>query len=151
MKYQTSITIDLPRKEFLEKLDNAENMKHWMRGLISYEFLDDHPGEEGAKMKMRFKHRNRDMEMTETILKKNLPDEFHTQYETKGVLNIQENMFKEIGPQQTQWVSNSAFKFSSPIMKFMSPFMKGMFKKQSMQYAQDFKNFAENGVSVADV
>ena len=150
MKYETVITVDLPRDEFIKKLDNSENMKHWMRGLVSYEFLDNHPGEVGAKMKMHFKHKNRDMVMTETILKKDLPHEFHMQYEANGVLNIQQNIFREVDLKKTQWVSRSEFKFTSPMLKLMSFFMKGAFKKQSMQYAKDFKNFAEHGTSVAN-
>jgi hypothetical protein len=35
-------------------------------------------------------------------------------------------------------------------MKLIGFLMPGAFKKQSMKYAQDFKNFAEKGFSVTD-
>jgi hypothetical protein len=35
-------------------------------------------------------------------------------------------------------------------MKLITPFMKGAFKKQSMKFMIDFKNFAEKGISVAN-
>lgn len=150
MKYTTEIIVDLPRSEFIEKLDNPDNMKHWMRGLQSYEVLSGEPGKEGARMNMKFKMGKRDMEMVETIIKRNMPEEFHATYDAKGVHNIQKNYFHEVGENQTKWVSESEFQFAGLGMKAMAFLMPGAFKKQSMKYAQDFKNFAENGVSVAD-
>ncbi|RNC87448.1 MAG: SRPBCC family protein [Allomuricauda sp.] len=149
MKYTTEIVVDLPRDAFIEKLDNADNMKHWMRGLVSHEFLSGEPGQEGARMNMKFKMGKREMEMVETIIKRNFPDEFHATYDAQGVHNIQKNYFKDEGS-KTRWISESEFQFSKIGMKFMAFLMPGAFKKQSMKYAQDFKNFAENGVSVAD-
>ena len=37
----------------------------------------------------------REMEMIETIIKRNFPEEFHSTYDAKGVHNIQKNYFKE--------------------------------------------------------
>ncbi|MEM1259333.1 MAG: SRPBCC family protein [Bacteroidota bacterium] len=147
MKYTTEVLIDLPREEFLKKLDNPENMKHWMRGLQSYEHLSGSPGSEGAQMNMKFKMGKRAMEMVETIIKKNLPEEFHTTYDTKGVHNIQKNYFKEENG-KTRWISESEFQFEGFGMKLMAFLMPGAFKKQSRKYADDFKNFAEKGISV---
>lgn len=93
MKYTTEVTIDLPREEFIKKMDDPENMKHWMRGLVSYEYLSGEPGTEGARMNMKFKMGKRDMEMVETIIKRNMPEEFHATYDAKGVHNIQKNFF----------------------------------------------------------
>lgn len=149
MKYTTEVLIELPRDEFLKKLNKAENMKHWMRGLISYEQISGEPGTEGAQMNMKFKMGKRDMEMVETIIKRNLPEEMHMVYDTKGVHNIQKNYFKEENG-KTRWVSESEFQFESFGMKLMAFLMPGAFKKQSRKYADDFKNFAEKGISVLD-
>ncbi|MDT0608303.1 SRPBCC family protein [Croceitalea rosinachiae] len=147
MKYTTEITIDLPRKEFIKKLDNAENMKHWMRGLLGYQVLSGELGQEGARMNMKFKRGKGEMEMVETIITRNFPDEFHATYDTKGVHNIQKNYFKEVDG-STKWISESEFQFEGMGMKLIAFLMPGAFKKQSMKYAKDFKNFAENGISV---
>ncbi|AKA35912.1 SRPBCC family protein [Flagellimonas lutaonensis] len=149
MKYTTEITVDLPRDEFIKKLDNPENMKHWQRGLVSYEQLSGTPGEEGARMNLKYKMGKRELEMVETIIKRNLPEEFHVTYDAKGVHNIQKNYFKEEDG-KTRWISESEFQFSSLGMKLMAFLMPGAFKKQSMKYAVDFKNFAEKGISVLD-
>ncbi|MGB5818085.1 MAG: SRPBCC family protein [Saonia sp.] len=150
MKYTTQITIHLSRDEFVKKLDNPENMKHWQQGLVSYEHLSGTPGHDGAKMKLHYKMGKREMVLTETILKRNFPEEFHATYDTKGVHNIQLNYFKEVGEHTTQWISESEFQFSSFMMKVMAFLMPGAFKKQSLKYAKDFKAFAEEGISVLD-
>ena len=149
MKYTTEILIALPREEFIKKLDNPDNMKHWMRGLVSYELISGTPGEEGAQMTMKFKMGKRDMEMVETIITRNMPEEFHATYDAKGVHNIQKNYFKEENG-QTRWISESEFQFEAFGMKLMAFLMPGAFKKRSKQYANDFKNFAENGVSLLE-
>ncbi|MCL6275617.1 SRPBCC family protein [Muricauda sp. 2012CJ35-5] len=149
MKYTCEITIDLPRDKFIEKLDNPEHMKHWQRGLVGYEHLSDSPESEGAQMRLKYKMGKREFEMVETIIKRNLPEEFHTTYDTKGVHNIQKNYFQEVNG-KTQWTSESEFQFSGFGMKLMAFLMPGAFKKQSMKYLMDFKAFAENGTSVLD-
>jgi len=150
MKYSTEITLNLPRAEVIKKLDNVDNMKHWQRGLVSAEHLDGIPGKIGAKMKLKYKLGNRRMELIETITKNNFPSEFHANYDTKGVHNIQKNYFKELPNGNTKWTSDVEFHFSSFMMRMMGLLMPGTFKKQSQKYLQDFKAFAENGDSVAN-
>ncbi|MDX1462753.1 MAG: SRPBCC family protein [Marinirhabdus sp.] len=148
MKYTTTVDIHKPRTEVIEKLDNAENMKHWQRGLQEYHFIKGTPGTEGAQMELRYKMGKRDMTMIETILKRDFPTEFHATYDAKGVHNIQKNYFEEIDPQTTRWRSESEFQFQGFGMKLIGFLMPGAFKKQSQKYLNDFKNFVEHGTSV---
>ncbi|WP_136468358.1 SRPBCC family protein [Flagellimonas onchidii] len=150
MKYTSEIVIDLPREEFLKKLDNVENMKHWQRGLVKYELLSQNPDAEGARMSLTYKMGKREFDMIETIIKKNLPEEMYTTYDTKGVHNVQKNYFKEENG-KTRWISESEFQFSGLGMKIMAFMMPGAFKKQSQKYLEDFKAFAENGTSVLNL
>ena len=90
------------------------------------------------------------MTLTETITKINFPEEFHATYETKGVRNIQHNYFYKIDTTNTKWVSVTEFQFSGLGMKLIGAIMPGVFKKQSRKYLEDFKNFAENGTSIAN-
>ncbi len=148
MRYSTEIIINLPRREVIKKLDSAENLKHWQKGLIDYEVLNGIPGKEGSTMKLVYKMGKRDMTLKETVIKNNFPREFHATYETENVYNIQENYFKEVDRMTTKWISKNEFQFSSLGMKLMGWFMPGVFKKQSKKYMTDFKNFAERGISV---
>ncbi len=149
MKYTTEIVVDVPREEFIKKMDDPENMRHWQRGLVNYEQLSQNPGQEGAQMSLSYKMGKREITMVETIIKRNLPDELHTIYDTKGVHSIQKNYFKDEGG-KTRWISESEFQFSGFNMKLMGFLMPGAFKKQSLKYMQDFKSFAETGKSVTD-
>ncbi|NAY93303.1 SRPBCC family protein [Muricauda sp. JGD-17] len=149
MQYTVEILVHLPRDEFVKKLDDPENMKHWQNGLLQYEHLSGVPGEEGAQMSLSYNMGNRNVDMVETIIKRNFPHELHASYDTKGVQNIQKNYFEEVDG-KTLWKSDNIFKFSSFMMKLIGILMPGAFKKQTMKYLNDFKAFAENGTSVMD-
>jgi hypothetical protein len=150
MKYITEIQVDVPLSEFVKKLDNPENMRHWQKDFISYKHLSDDPGTEGAQMELKYKMGKRELVMIETILKRNFPHEFHATYDAKGVHNIQKNYFKAIDENTTKWISESEFEFSGFFMKLMGFIMPGVFKKQSLKYLKDFKSFAEHGTSLAN-
>ncbi|NDV45115.1 SRPBCC family protein [Flagellimonas sediminis] len=149
MKYTTQILVDIPRDEFIKKLDNPDNMKHWQRGLTQYEQLSKNPGQEGAQMSLSYQMGKREVTLVETIIKKNLPEEMHASYDAKGVHNLQKNYFKDEGG-KTRWVTETDFQFSGFGMKLMGLLMPRAFKKQTLIYMQDFKKFAEEGISATD-
>lgn len=145
MKYTTEIEINLPVDKVVELFDNPDNLKKWMKGLQSFEHISGTPGQEGAKSKLFFKMGKRDIEMIETIIKRNLPEEFSGTYEAKGVFNIVKNSFIPIDDNNTRYVTEQEFQFTG-FMKLMGALMPGAFKKQTHQYMQDFKEFAEQQV-----
>lgn len=85
----------------------------------------------------------REIEMIETITKRNLPDEFAGTYEAKNVFNIISNKFIEMDQGKTKWVAHNEFILKG-FMKLFGLFGPGMFKKQTMKYMKQFKSFAEN-------
>ena len=85
---------------------------------------------------------NREIEMIETITRRNLPEEFSGTYDAKGVHNIISNKFIELGPNKTKYLTESEFQFKG-FMKLMGWLMPGAFKKQSQKFLEDFKAFAE--------
>lgn len=145
MKYTNEIIINLPVEKVIEKFDNPDNLKHWMTGLVSFEHISGVPGQVGAKSKLKFRHKNREQEMIETITVRDLPREFSGTYEMPGVWNMQKNFFiDQPGGKSTKWVSETEFKFSSFMMKFLTFIGPGMFKKQSYKFMESFKAFAES-------
>lgn len=149
MKYTVSVDLDLSRDRVIELFDSTENLYKWQKGLQSFEHLSGEPGQEGAKSKLIFKMGKRDMEMIETITRRNLPDEFTGTYDVKNVHNVVSNRFEEVGPDQTRMVSENEFQFRG-FMKVIAFLMKGAFPKQSQKYLDDFKAFAEDGTDVRD-
>ena len=142
MKYTTEIIINLPLDKVVSLFDNPDNMKKWMKGLVSFEPVSGIPGQVGAKSKLRFKMGSRDVEMIETITVRNFPAEFSGTYEAKGVFNVVINKFTDRGNGTTKYISEQEFQFSG-FMKIIGFLMPGAFKKQSVKYLEDFKTFAE--------
>ena len=149
MRYQQEITINKPRKEVVEKFSNPDNMKHWQRGFIFMKPINGQMGEDGSQNLLKYDMGKREVEMTETILKNNLPDEYSATYEAKGVYNYQINKFSPTMEKNTLWITDNEFMFSG-FMKFFGWFMPGAFKKQTRKYMEDFKAFVEDGKSVLD-
>lgn len=143
MKYTVSITINKPIDQVVALFDNADNMKHWMEGLQSFEHLSGTPGQPGAKSKLVFQMGKRRIEMIETVTIRNLPHEFSGTYEAQGVFNIVGNRFESTPDGKTKYYSDQEFQFKG-IMKLIAWLMPGMFRKQSMKYLEAFKSFAES-------
>ena len=147
MKYQQEITINRPRIEVIEKFSDPDNLEHWQRGFIFMKPINGELGAEGSQNLLKYRMGKREIEMTETILKNNLPMEYSATYEAKGVYNFQINRFNETPQNSTIWITDNEFKFSG-FMKLFGWFMPGAFKKQSWKYMEDFKAFVEDGKSV---
>ena len=93
MKYNSEVVIDLPRPRVVELFDNADNLSKWQPGLSSFEPLSGELGQTGAKSRLVYDMNGRRVEMTETIVSRDLPDEFSATYAAKGVMNWKENWF----------------------------------------------------------
>ena len=144
MKYTCEININLPLERVIELFDNPDNLKHWQPGLQSFEHISGEPGQPGAKSRVVFQTGKRRIEMIETIIKRNLPEEFTGSYEAPGVYNIVKNRFVAIDENSTRYVSDQEFQMKSFPMKIMGFLMPSAFKKQSNKYLQQFKTFAES-------
>jgi len=147
MKYVTEITINLPQHQVSELFQDPASLPKWQPELMSQEPMSGEPGREGSQTRLKYQMDGRLISMTETILENKLPHTFCACYEAKGVFNTQDNHFEALSTTQTRWVSRSEFQFKG-MMRFMAFFMSGAFKKQSLQYMQNFKKLAESELSV---
>lgn len=142
MKYSTQVQINLPRSKVIELFDSTENMYKWQPGLKSFEHVSGQPGQEGALSNLIYEGRKGDLHMTETISRRNFPDEFHGIYEARGVYNEMYNYFEETSENVCTWRTESVFKFRG-LMALMAPFMKSAFTNNTLLNMERFKNFAE--------
>lgn len=143
MKYTLDIEINNNLEKTIALFDDPKNMPKWQAGLVSFEHRSGTPGEEGAVSDLKYKMGKREISMTETIVKRNLPEEFTGFYEAKGVKNWVKNKFEKVDENTTRWISENEFQCKG-LMKVMTWLMPGSFKKQSYQYMKDFKAFAES-------
>ena len=142
MKFSNEIIINLPVERVTKLFDNPDYLKEWQPGLISFENISGEPGRPGAKSKLKYKMGNREIEMIETVIENNLPQEFTGTYQAKGVYNEVRNHFIPLDENHTRYISECEFKFSG-FMKIMAFLMPGAFKKQSYKFMEQFKIFAE--------
>lgn len=142
MKYTCRIEINKPISKVVELFDNPNNLQKWMDGLNKIEHLEGEVGKPGAKSKLSFERNGKKTEMIETIITRNLPEEFSGSYDVSGVHNIQNNRFLKIDENTTLYVSESEFQFKG-FMKCME-IMPFAFKKQTMKFMEKFKQFVES-------
>ena len=140
LRFQQEIEIQKPIATVTGLFTNRGIMKQWQPGLMSSEQIENFPY---PKYKLRFDFGRRKMDMTETILRKELPGQLEVTYEMKGVFNRMEHSFESIGTGRTKWVCVNEFRFSG-VMKIISFFMKDGLKKQSTVIMNNFKRFAES-------
>ena len=142
MRYTCEVIIDKGIDEVISLFDSFDNMKKWQPELQTIEHLSGESGQPGAKTRLVYQHGKRKTEMIETVLVRNLPEEFSGTYETKGVLNNLKNSFHDLDDGSTKWVCETEFIFSG-LMKYVAWMMKGSFKKMTQKFMDQFKAFAE--------
>ena len=142
MKFHIEIIVDISFAKLLELFENPDNLKKWQPNVISFTPLSGEIGHVGATAEIRYNMVVKEIVMKETILKRNIPDEFVLRYDSDGVTNTVTNNFKEIAPNKTRWIMENNFKFSG-LMKYAALAMKGIFKKQTELTMERFKMFAE--------
>jgi len=143
MKYKQEITIDIPFEKMIALFEDPNNLQKWQPDVLSFERVSGEIGQPGAVSKMRVNMIVKVIDMTETILKRNLPDEFMIKYETNGVTNVVTNNFKEVSPNRTHWVMKNNFQFGG-FLNLAAKALKGVFRKQTKVTMERFKKFAES-------
>ncbi|MEL6150409.1 MAG: SRPBCC family protein [Chloroflexota bacterium] len=141
MKYETEVTIHLPRERVVTLLDDPNNLSKWQPALRSVEHIEGEVAQPGSKTRLVYDMRGREVVMIETIVSHNLPDEMSFTFEADGVHNMVQNTFYAEG-ERTRWVMGNQFQFSG-FMRVMSLFMGGAFRKQTREDMERFKEFAE--------
>lgn len=144
MKFLCEVKVSLPLVEVIKLYDNVAHLDKWQTGFVSHEHISGAIGEAGAKSKILFKHNNREMELIETIVRKDLPEEFTAIYEHIHMVNTMTSHFEEIDDHNTLFQMKIEYtSFIGFMPKLMAFLMPGMFKKQSQKWLDQFKQFAE--------
>ncbi len=129
-------------QEVIALFDNKDNYFHWMEGLQRYDILSGSFGEEGTRAEMEFKLSGKKILLKETVIKRDLPNEYRVNYVANGADNLVTNRFEAIDENRTRYYSENTFEFRG-FMKFFALIMPGSFRKQSLKYQNDFKRFVE--------
>ncbi len=147
MKYTCTIDIHLPINTVADLWEDENNFKKWQDGFKAIEHISGEKGAVGAKSKIYFETGKRKMELLETIISNNLPEEKSARYEHIHMTNTQTTRFQSMGENMTRHTSEVEYlEFNGFIPKVMARFFPGVFKKQSQKWMNQFKEFAE-GIS----
>ena len=144
MNYSLEIEINQPRDVVGELIGDPELRKAWQPELLGIEPLTGEPGKEGSTAKIKYRMGKAVLEMKETIVANRLPDLFISTYEADKTWNRVENTFEDTSTGGTKWTFATEFRFSG-LMKIMAFLVPGLFRKQSLKYMKQFKDFAEGG------
>jgi carbon monoxide dehydrogenase subunit G len=160
MKYTVSIEIALPRERVAQLLADPEHIPKWLRGVVLHEPLNGVHGQVGTKSRVVMQMGKQEFEATETITRREpvdlqrVPKESIVHFEReivgRGMWSAVRERLTEAGPQATLWESESEYRFNGLMMRLVGSLMPGAFRKQSLQYMQDFKAFAEQGKDVRE-
>ncbi len=144
MKFICTVDIKLPVERVIQLFDNVDNLKHWQDGFQRFEHISGVPGETDAKSRIRYKTGKRDLEFIETIITRNLPDEFTALYEAKPMINTMNNRFNPLSENRTRHEAEIKYtEFNGFMVKMMSTLFPGIFKKKVQKWLNQFKAFCE--------
>ena len=143
MKYTCTVEINAPLEKVVELWNNENNFKEWQDGFKSIEHLGDRAHVKGAKSKIILEGRQR-IELLETIITNNLPEEKTALYEHIHMTNTQTSRFKALGENKTLYTSEVEYvKFNGFLIKMVAKLFPSKFKQQSQKWMKQFKTFVE--------
>ena len=144
MKFTCSVTIHKPRKIVVDFFENPDFLGEYQEGFIKKVLISGEVGKENTVSKMYYKMGKGEMELTETILKNDLPNVFLAQYHHKHTDNTMESSFIVLDENTTQYdaeIHYTALRgFMVKTMAFLFP---SFFKKQVQKWLTNFKVFVE--------
>jgi len=140
MKFNCTVTINQHIDKVVDIFSNPANLQYFQEGFKSKEHLSGIPGEKGATAKMTYEK----LELIETIIQNNLPEEFMAVYEHKHMTNTMKVNFVQLEPNKTQYNSEIEYtEFNGILIKIIAKLFPGMFKKQVLKWMNLFKSYAE--------
>jgi hypothetical protein len=143
MKYSCVIEINLPIKKTVELWNNKDYFKEWQDDFCSIELISGTHNYKGSKSRLLFVGK-RKIELVETILSIDLPNEKTALYEHVHMSNTQCSRFISIGKNKTKYISEVEYiKFNGILIKALAMVFPGKFKSQSQKWMNQFKAFAE--------
>src|SRR5262245_13921448 len=78
---KVTTTINASPQKVWENFMNPNNLKYWLTGFVSAQHLTGTVGETGSTSKLKFMERGKEMELTETVLFSNPPQQYTSRME----------------------------------------------------------------------
>lgn len=145
MKFICSVTILQPKEVVVSYFSNPDYLVKYQEGFIKKELISGQVGKKDAISKMFYKQGKGVMELTETILENNLPNEFMAQYHHKFTDNIMRSTFTSLGENKTRYDAEIHYTaLRGTMIKIIAFLFPSFFKKQVQKWLTNFKVFLED-------
>ena len=144
MKFKGHVDINQPQELVAKLFADPAYLGEYQDGFVKKELVSGEPGQEGAVSKMYYKQGKRELELTETITKNELPNRFEGHYHHIHMDNTMVCTFTPTGERTTRYEYEFEYTRINWFMpKLMSLLFPGMFRKQGEKWMQQFKAFCE--------
>jgi hypothetical protein len=150
MSFECTTIVNKPLKDTVAIYFNPTAFSKWQDGFQSYEHLSGESYHPGSKALFVYVNGKRRIELTETILTNNLPNELDVLYDHEHMSNKLRTRFQPLPDNQTKVTTEPyEIRFKGLLPKIFGPLMKGKMRQQSQQWLDNFKTFAETNHSPA--
>lgn len=144
MKFTCTVHINKPQQIVADYFANVDHLGEYQEGFQKKELISGEPWQEGAVSQLYYQNGKRKMELTETVIKNNLPNEFLAEYFHTHTENTMKSTFTVISPNETRYDAEIHYtKFKGAIVKIMAFLFPSFFKKQVQKWLNNFKVFVE--------
>ena len=144
MKFICSVIIDKPKVFVTNLFVKPEFLGEYQEGFVKKNIVKGNYFEVGAISKLYYKMGKGEMELTETVLKNELPDSFAALYVHKHTENTMTSTFISLSDTKTQYNAEINYtSFKGVIVKIMAFLFPIFFKKQVQKWLDNFKVFVE--------
>jgi hypothetical protein len=145
LKFTCTVDIDAPKAKVAALFADPENYKKWQEGFVSIRTVNGTPGTIGSKSIIKYDTGKHKLDLLETITEMNLPDRMSALYEHQHMDNTMTHIFAPLTENKTKYSTITEYtKFRGFVPRMMALLMPDVFKKQTQQWLDKFKAFAEN-------
>ena len=143
MKYNIELIINKPRSQVWQVFNDPEKMKLWQPSLSEVVLLNGTQGQPGAESRLTFHEKEREYSLVERIMDCQPPASLTQIYENQFAINTVKNSFIEQGQAQTLWITETEYKFKTPVMRMMGPLYRKNLAARTQRDMQRFKEMVE--------
>jgi len=145
MKFTCTVYIHKSRQVVVDLFKNPDYLHEYQEGFQKKELISGKAWEVGTVSMLYYQNGKRKMELKETVLKSDFPNEFLAEYFHTHTENTMRSTFTVISENETRYDAEVHYtKFKGVIVKIMAFLFPSFFKKQVQKWLTNFKVFVES-------
>jgi uncharacterized protein YndB with AHSA1/START domain len=143
VKFKLELLINKPRIEVWKFFTDAQKTKLWQRSLQRINIVSGITGQPGTISTWMFKQKEREFSLTDTVLSREDPSQYTSQFENEFATNVVSNTFLEQENDKTLWVMETTYTFKTLVMKVIGPTLKKNYVLRAQREMERLKESVE--------